>query len=120
MSNFDIGRLGSVTGSGTTNVGDRFREMHERSLENHVSETGGTSETGSTKSFGDFIKELANDANSAQLQADSKMKDVAAGRNKDLHGAVLAMEKADVQFRLLSQVRNKVIEAYREIMRMQV
>jgi len=48
------------------------------------------------------------------------MQDVAAGRNKDLHGAVLAMEKADVQFRLLAQVRNKVIDAYREIMRMQV
>lgn len=119
MSNFDIGRLGSVTSS-TSGVGERFRELHERSLENHVSEAGGASETGSTKSFGDFIKELAHDANASQLNADAKLQDVAAGRNKDIHGAVLAMEKADVQFRLLSQVRNKVIEAYREIMRMQV
>ena len=119
MSNFDIGRLGSVT-SFQSGVGDRFRELHERSLENNVSEAGGSSETGSTKSFGDFIKELAQDANASQLNADSKMQEVAAGRNKDIHGAVLAMEKADVQFRLLSQVRNKVIEAYREIMRMQV
>lgn len=119
MSNFDIGRLGSVTSS-QSGVGDRFRELHEKSLENHVSGAEGSSEAGSTKSFGDFIKELAQDANATQLNADAKLQDVAAGRNKDIHGAVLAMEKADVQFRLLSQVRNKVIEAYREIMRMQV
>jgi hypothetical protein len=51
---------------------------------------------------------------------DKKLEEVAAGRNKDLHGAVLSMEKADVDFRMLTQVRNKVIEAYREVMRMQI
>ncbi len=115
MSNFDIGRLGSVSGGSGVQV-DRFRESHDRM----VGETESASETGSTKSFGEYIKEMANETNAAHLQADGKMQDVAAGRNKDLHGAVLAMEKADIQFRMLTQVRNKVIEAYREIMRMQV
>ena len=119
MSNFDIGRMTISNAGGGVNT-DRFRELHERALDNSVSETQGTSESGSTKSFGDFIKELAHDANASAVQADTKMQEVASGRNKDLHGAVLAMEKADVNFRLLSQVRNKVIEAYREIMRMQV
>lgn len=116
MSNFDIGRLGSATSSGAGIQTDRFRESHERM----VGEAEGLSETGSTKSFGEYIKEMANETNAAHLQADGKMQDVAAGRNKDLHGAVLAIEKADIQFRMLTQVRNKVIEAYREIMRMQV
>jgi flagellar hook-basal body complex protein FliE len=95
---------------------NRIREQHELAID-------GASESGSpdgAKTFGDFMKDLVHDANSSALQADVKMQDVAAGRNKDLHGAVLAMEKADVQFRLLTQVRNKVIDAYREIMRMQV
>lgn len=91
----------------------------------HESKQGGLSEVADADeagapSFGEFLKSTVQDANNAQLTADKKLEEVAAGRNKDLHGAVLSMEKADVQFRLLTQVRNKVIEAYREVMRMQV
>jgi flagellar hook-basal body complex protein FliE len=82
-------------------------------------ETGGAA-AGEGANFGDFLKNLADEANASQQTADHKIEEVAAGRNKDLHGAMLAMEKADINFRLLAQVRNKVIEAYREIMRMQV
>ncbi len=116
MSNFDIGKLGSVTSTSGGFKTDQFRELHE----NAVGANEGASEAGGTKTFGEFIKEMVNETNTTGIAADSKMKDVAAGRNKDLHGAVLAMEKADIQFRMLTQVRNKVIEAYREIMRMQV
>lgn len=70
--------------------------------------------------FSDFLSKMVQETNSSQLEADKKMQEVAVGRNKDLHGAMLSMEKADINFRLLTQVRNKVIEAYREIMRMQV
>jgi flagellar hook-basal body complex protein FliE len=98
-----------------------LQERREIALENTgAGEAGQSGESSGTKTFGDFMKDLVQDANSSALQADVKMQDVAAGRNKDLHGAVLAMEKADVQFRLLTQVRNKVIDAYREILRMQV
>ncbi|MGZ6265254.1 MAG: flagellar hook-basal body complex protein FliE, partial [Bdellovibrionota bacterium] len=96
---------------------NRIREQREIAMDN-AAEAGEAD--GSSKTFGDFMKDLVQDANTSSLQADVKMQDVAAGRNKDLHGAVLAMEKADVQFRLLTQVRNKVIDAYREILRMQV
>lgn len=116
MSNFSIER-------GTFgNVGGGFDSARLRESKNDigVQETGAGSEAGGTKTFGEFVKELVQDANTGAIQADGKMQEVAAGRSKDLHGAVLAMEKADVQFRLMTQVRNKVIEAYREIMRMQV
>lgn len=94
----------------------RLREARESIQSDRTN--GAQESEGAT--FGDFLKSLAQEANTSQLAADHKMQEVAAGRNKDLHGAVLAMEKADVNFRLLAQVRNKVIEAYREIMRMQV
>jgi len=94
----------------------RIRESKESLLP----EKPGSSEDGQGATFGDYLKSLAQTANTSQLEADHKLQEVAAGRNKDLHGAVLAMEKADVNFRMLAQVRNKVIEAYREIMRMQV
>ena len=95
---------------------NRIRERQDIATDG-AGQSGGTE---GSKTFGDFMKDLVQDANSSALQADVKMQDVAAGRNKDLHGAVLAMEKADVQFRLLTQVRNKVIDAYREVMRMNV
>lgn len=80
----------------------------------------GAKDPAGSATFGDFLSKMVQEANSSQLEADKKMQEVAVGRNKDLHGAMLSMEKADINFRLLTQVRNKVIEAYREIMRMQV
>ncbi len=95
---------------------NRLREIRE----NLQSDKASSSDGSSGASFGDFLKNLATEANTSQIIANQKVDEVAAGRSKDLHGAVLALEKADVNFRLLTQVRNKVIEAYREIMRMQV
>ncbi len=101
------------------NVGQQGDASGMRELRESLrSEEGATEAGGAT--FGDFLSKMVNEANLSQLDADKKLQEVAAGRNKDLHGAVLSMEKADVNFRLLAQVRNKVIEAYREIMRMQV
>lgn len=112
ISGIEFG-LKSTTAGG---MGQQIREMRETALPGRVSDSA----EGKGPSFGQFLKDLAEETNTSQIVADTKMQEVASGRNKDLHGAVLAMEKADVNFRLLSQVRNKVIEAYREIMRMQV
>jgi len=114
MSSIEFGSRMS-TGNGIDSFSSTVRESRER-----IKESDESSASGETKTFGEFLQKIAQEANQAQLVADHKMQEVAAGRNKDLHGAVLAMEKADVQFRLLTQVRNKVLEAYREIMRMQV
>lgn len=114
MANFGIdiaNRMSMNGGAGGIDV-TRVREA----TDNLVTETG----EGKGASFGEFLQNMVQEANVAQITADRKLEEVAAGRSKDLHGAVLSMEKADVQFRLLTQVRNKVIEAYREIMRMQV
>ena len=62
----------------------------------------------------------APSADDLQLQADRGAKELLAGRNKNIHETMMSIEKADMSFRLMMQVRNKVIEAYREIMRMQV
>lgn len=70
--------------------------------------------------FGDFLKGAISDTNNLQLESNRAAEELIAGRNKDIHGTMLALEKADVSLRLLTQVRNKVIDAYREIMKMQV
>jgi flagellar hook-basal body complex protein FliE len=52
--------------------------------------------------------------------ADAKMQALATGRSHNLHETMIATEKADLALRLMVQVRNKVIDAYQEIMKMQV
>ncbi|MBI3555878.1 MAG: flagellar hook-basal body complex protein FliE [Deltaproteobacteria bacterium] len=72
------------------------------------------------KSFGEMLSQSLDKVNELQMQADTAAKELTAGRNKNIHETMLMMEKADMSFRLMMQVRNKVIDAYREVMRMQV
>ncbi len=67
----------------------------------------------------DFSKML-NEVNTLQLAADKKIEEFATVREKDLHGTMIAMQKADVSLRLLLQVRAKLTSAYQEIMRTQL
>ncbi len=60
------------------------------------------------------------EVNQAQLAADDAAKQIAAGETKNLHEAMIKLEEADISLRLMVQVRNKAVEAYQEIMRMQV
>lgn len=71
-------------------------------------------------SFGDLLKSMVAETTQQQQQADQAMQQVHTGSDKNLHGAMIAMEKADISLRYMVQVRNKAIDAYQEIMRMQV
>jgi flagellar hook-basal body complex protein FliE len=48
------------------------------------------------------------------------MEKLASGESKNLHETLLTVEKADIAFRTMNQIRSKVIEAYKEVMRMQI
>ena len=71
-------------------------------------------------SFGQVLKQSLNDVNKLQNEADQAIDALATGQQQDIHNTMIAMEKADVAFRLIMQIRNKVITAYETIMRMQV
>lgn len=72
----------------------------------------------STSNFAEQVKDFVGQVDEAQKTADAKMEAVAEGRDNDLHGTMIAMEEAGIQLRLMATVRNKVVEAYREVMRM--
>jgi len=72
------------------------------------------------KSFADTLTEAVDHVNQLQKVADKKMEDLATGKAKSIPDVMIAAEKADVALKLMVQVRNKIIEAYQEIMRMQV
>lgn len=77
-------------------------------------------ETGGAKSFGDFLQDSIGKVNSLQNEANVAMEKLASGESQNLHETLLAVEKADIAFRTMNQVRTKVIDAYREIMKMQI
>lgn len=72
------------------------------------------------KSFADTLKEAVNNVNQIQKESDVKMQELATGKTQNIHDVMLAAEKADISLKLMVQVRNKIIEAYQEIMKMQV
>jgi flagellar hook-basal body complex protein FliE len=71
-------------------------------------------------SFSDILKNSFEQVNEHQVQADQAIRELVAGRSKNIHETMLAIERADSSLKLMMQVRNKVLDAYREIMRMQV
>ena len=69
--------------------------------------------------FSNF-QQMFDEVNRNQLEAENNIVEMVAGRNKDIAGTMVSMEKADTSVRMLMSVRNKIVSAYEEIMRMQV
>jgi flagellar hook-basal body complex protein FliE len=68
-------------------------------------------------SFSEVLKGSLDQVNRLQHEADASITDLATGKKNDIHQTMIAMEKANVSFELLMQIRNKVISAYETIMR---
>jgi flagellar hook-basal body complex protein FliE len=72
---------------------------------------------------GGFLETLSKsmeEVNDEQLKADQGIKDLVAGKSKNIHETMLQIQKAELSLKTMMQVRNKILEAYKEIMRMQV
>jgi len=68
--------------------------------------------------FDNMLVKAMGDVNRQYAEADQAARDLVAGRSQDVHQVMINTEKADVSFRLLMQVRNKIVAAYENIMRM--
>jgi flagellar hook-basal body complex protein FliE len=84
-----------------------------RTPQNRGSENAGTG-------FGEILKDAISTVNELQKQSDQEIQKLMTGESQDLHTTVIAMQKADLSFQMMMQVRNKIVQAYQEIMRMQV
>lgn len=76
--------------------------------------------TGPGADFATTLKQAINQVNELQKASDKSMQDLATGRTDNIADVMIAAEKADIALRVMVQVRNKVIDAYNEIMKMQV
>jgi flagellar hook-basal body complex protein FliE len=69
--------------------------------------------------FANTLRSAMGEMGELQSQAESKVAGVLEGNGADVHTALIAVEKADLSFQLMMQVRNKIVSAYQEISRMQ-
>lgn len=72
------------------------------------------------KSFLDYVSEGVKTVNDIQANADKMSTNLATGKQENIHETMLAVSQAELSFKLMVQVRNKALEAYQEVMRMQV
>jgi flagellar hook-basal body complex protein FliE len=71
-------------------------------------------------SFRDIMMKALKDVSGLEKQADSITEDFIAGRTDSIHSVLIAAEKASISLELIVEVRNRVLDAYSEIMRMQI
>lgn len=68
--------------------------------------------------FGKIVGQAINDVNQKMSEAGKAVEALTSGTSKDIHGTMISMEKASISFQLISQIRNKIIDAYKEVQRM--
>jgi flagellar hook-basal body complex protein FliE len=74
----------------------------------------------SATSFSEILKDSIQKVGELEKQANTEVEKLAKMESQDIHNTMISIEKADLSFQLMMQVRNKIISAYEEIMRMQV
>ena len=79
-----------------------------------------SSAAGGTGAFQSMLEGMIGNVEQSQAQASQAAQNFLSGGDEELHSVALAAQRADLQFNLFLQVRNKAVSAYQEIMRMQV
>lgn len=91
------------------------------SVTNRIGLSSPANATGKTKSkFAHVLKEAIADVNDAQITSNQKTEALALGQIDDLHDVMISAQKASITLETSVQIQRKVIDAYNEIMRMQV
>ena len=103
MSTF--GKIDSITGTSTAG----FLKQKDK-----------LSADGSDGSFSQYLKSAINDTNKLQVQKEEVISDMATGQVQDLHQAALSIGKAETSMKLMLEIRNKAISAYRELGKTQI
>jgi flagellar hook-basal body complex protein FliE len=99
--------------------GRTLGEIRNDKIKNSVGGPNGAAEEGQ-KSFAETLKDAVQSVNQLQKNSDVQMEKLATGKAQSIPDVMIAAEKADIALRLMLQVRNKIIEAYQDVMKMQV
>ena len=79
-----------------------------------------TDKTHDTESFQPWLSSKLQKLDNQIIESDLLVRKLAMGETENLHQIMMALEKAKLQFSLVTEVRNKLLEGYKEVMRMQI
>jgi flagellar hook-basal body complex protein FliE len=120
-----LGGIGAGVGGGLGGVGFELLDGATKGVGAGRGAAGGSGgasavEEGNAASFANVLKSKLTDLNAQQVDAGKASEDMATGRVDDVAQTMLRIEQANVSLQMATQVRNKVIEAYQEVLRMQM
>nr|WP_313886543.1 flagellar hook-basal body complex protein FliE [Bacillus sp. SD088] len=75
---------------------------------------------GTENNFGTYLKNAMDEVNNAQIQSAEATQKLVYGQNIELHDVMITAQKASITMQTALEIRNKAVEAYQEMMRMQV
>ena len=110
VNNLGIENLSRILEADPANGSNSSKEVLNGSREN-VPQTG---------TFSDALRDAVEQVNTDQVRADNAIQEFVSGKTKNIHETMLAIERAELSLKMMTQVRNKVLDAYKEIMRMQI
>lgn len=103
--------------------------MNNFPIQNHLRSLSGYGQLGATPeinpaadsgpSFKDVLSESIAKVNTQMVDSDQAVEDLAMGRSGDVHQTLIGLQKADISFKMLLEVRSKVLKEYEDVMRMQ-
>jgi flagellar hook-basal body complex protein FliE len=85
-----------------------------------INSSSSTSSSSGSVSFAQTLQDAISQVNSLQKASDKAIQNLATGKTDNIAEVMIASEKADIALKLMMQVRNKIVEAYQEVMKMQV
>lgn len=85
-----------------------------------IPEAGTTAKQSENKGFGEVLNQAIGKLNDAEVKSDEVMQRFLVGDIQDIHQVTIAMQEAKLTMQLAVEVRNKIVEAYQEISRMQL
>src|ERR1700677_117716 len=109
--------LASATGSSISQTIPQA-ELQQITSDNPVAGTSAASVNGA--GFDNLLGGLVNEVSQKQVAASDAITGMLSGKNVSLHQAMISMEEANVSFQMMVEVRNKLLDSYQELMRMQI
>jgi flagellar hook-basal body complex protein FliE len=89
-------------------------------LDSAKTSAGGFGKSQADGPFGTVIQGLLEKANAPHVEADQALQQLVTGQTENVHDVVMSVVKADMSFRFILELRNRLTDAYQEVMRMQV
>jgi flagellar hook-basal body complex protein FliE len=114
----NVPSIPGVTTGPVNAITENFNLLQPREVPAITSPSVGSN--GSPNTWGHMVQQMVMDVNSKQQSATAAVNDVLQGGPTPVHEAMVASEEASLSFQLVAQMRNKVVDAYQQIMQMQV